>query len=67
MQCEVYHAGLEERSECAKRWITNGGPIVATRALGTGLNIEGIEEVIHMEMPYGLIDFMQEEKIFTVS
>jgi len=33
---------------------------VATGALGTGVDIEGIEEVIHMEMPYGMIDFMQE-------
>ncbi|TMC15887.1 MAG: DEAD/DEAH box helicase, partial [Chloroflexi bacterium] len=44
LQCEVYHAGLEGRSECAKRWVTNGGPIVATGALGTGMDIEGIEE-----------------------
>jgi len=33
---------------------------VATGALGTGMDIEGIEEVIQMEMPYGLIDFMKE-------
>ena len=33
---------------------------MATSALGTGVNYPGIKSVVHVGMPYGLIDFAQE-------
>src|SRR5436853_7925796 len=38
----------------------SGGWMVATGALGTGINIEGIAYVIHVDRPYGLTSFVQQ-------
>src|SRR4029453_18882599 len=32
----------------------------ATTGLGTGIDIEGITAVVHVEQPYGLVDFLQQ-------
>ncbi|KAL2212891.1 hypothetical protein CC79DRAFT_1330197, partial [Sarocladium strictum] len=34
--------------------------IVATAALGTGIDVPGIKHVIHLEAPYSIIDYAQE-------
>jgi len=34
--------------------------IVATTALGTGVSYPGVILVVHVGLPYGLIDFSQE-------
>ena len=34
--------------------------IVASSALGTGIDIGGIVGVVHMEQPWGLVDFVQQ-------
>lgn len=36
------------------------GALVATGALGAGVDVEGIKHVVHIGMPYGLINFDQE-------
>jgi len=41
-------------------WKHIGGWIVATGALGTGINIEGIIYVIHVDRLYGLTSFVQQ-------
>jgi superfamily II DNA helicase RecQ len=33
---------------------------VATGALGTGINIKGIVQVVHVDRPYRLTSFMQQ-------
>ena len=46
--------------EVLESWKKDGGCIVATSALGTSVNYPGIESVVHVGIPYGLIDFAQE-------
>lgn len=66
--CSFYHAGIEDkgrRRAILQEWAraTGEGPsrwIVATTGLGTGIDIGGIVAVIHVEQPYGLVDFVQQ-------
>ncbi|SLM37315.1 Zinc finger, C2H2 [Lasallia pustulata] len=64
--CNFYHAGIVDEGERKRRlqsWIDGkegSGWIVATTALGTGIDIGGIVGIIHMEQPYGLVDFVQQ-------
>ncbi|KAH3949182.1 hypothetical protein HBH98_203880 [Parastagonospora nodorum] len=50
----------EDRVDQVARWVDNGGLIVATSALGTGVDYPGIVYVLHIGVPYGMIDFAQE-------
>jgi superfamily II DNA helicase RecQ len=34
--------------------------IVVTSGLGTGINIKGIVAVIHVDAPWGIMDFIQQ-------
>jgi superfamily II DNA helicase RecQ len=45
---------VRSRPTRRRRWI------VATTGLGTGIDIKGIVIVVHMEIPYGLVDFIQQ-------
>jgi hypothetical protein len=59
--CAFYQAKADDKSEVLQQWIDgSSGWIVATGALGTGINIEGIVEVIHIDRPYGLTSFAQQ-------
>ncbi|KAK5111071.1 hypothetical protein LTR85_012290 [Meristemomyces frigidus] len=60
--CGYYHAGvlLPDRAERLEGWVSTGGYIVATSALGTGVDYPGIVFVLHVGMPHGMIDFAQE-------
>lgn len=60
--CGFYHAGMdaEDRSNRVDRWVSDGGFIVATSALGTGIDYPDIVYVLHVGVPYGMIDFAQE-------
>jgi superfamily II DNA helicase RecQ len=65
--CNFYHAGMvgrkETRWEIFRRWATGAGRhrwIVATTALGTGIDVRGIVGIVHMKQPYGLVDFVQQ-------
>lgn len=60
--CGFYHAGMgaEDRTNRVDRWVSDGGFIVATSALGTGVDYPGIVYVLHVGVPYGMIDFAQE-------
>ncbi|TKA79674.1 hypothetical protein B0A49_04713 [Cryomyces minteri] len=60
--CPFYHAGLllDGRADRLERWVDRGGLIVATSALGTGVDYAGIVFVLHVGVPYGMIDFAQE-------
>jgi Helicase conserved C-terminal domain/Orsellinic acid/F9775 biosynthesis cluster protein D/DEAD/DEAH box helicase len=55
-----YHAGRVDRAEQLKQWCEGGGMIVATSALGTGVDFPGIVFVLHVDMPWSMIDFAQE-------
>lgn len=58
--CGHYHAGSVDKEERLQAWLEKGGLMVATSALGTGVDYPGIVFVLHVGMPYGMIDFAQE-------
>jgi superfamily II DNA/RNA helicase len=57
--CRYYHADVLERAEELRGWIRGGSFIVATSALGTGIDIPGITFVLHVDAPWGMIDYAQ--------
>jgi superfamily II DNA/RNA helicase len=58
--CAYYHAEADGREERIFDWAERGGLIVATSALGTGVDFPGITLVLHVDIPWGMIDFAQE-------
>jgi superfamily II DNA helicase RecQ len=58
--CGYYHAGDIDRAEQLETWLGEGGLIVATSALGTGVDYPGIVFILHVGMPWSMIDFAQE-------
>ena len=61
LNCPFYKARADDKGAVLREWIDRGGGwIVATGALGTGINIEGIVYVIHVDWPYGLTSFVQQ-------
>jgi superfamily II DNA helicase RecQ len=52
-----YHAGVVDRAERLALWAEEGGLIVATSALGTGVDFPGVILIIHVRMPWSMIDF----------
>jgi superfamily II DNA helicase RecQ len=60
LHCGHYHAGAIDRTERLQRWLRDGGLIVATSALGTGVNFSGIVFVFHVDLPWSMSDFAQE-------
>ena len=60
LDCGFFYSGAVGNDDVLESWKNKGGCVVATSALGTGVNYSGIELVVHSGMPYGLIDFAQE-------
>ncbi|KAF2462472.1 P-loop containing nucleoside triphosphate hydrolase protein, partial [Lindgomyces ingoldianus] len=60
LRCEYYHADVPDRAERVKQWLGSGGLIVATSALGTGVDYPGVVYIPHVGMPWSMIDFAQE-------
>lgn len=60
MSCAYYHAGAVDKEEKLEDWLESGGIMVATSALGTGVDFPGIVFTLHVDIPYGMIDFSQE-------
>jgi hypothetical protein len=60
--CGHYHSGSSpsDKEVRVRIWLDEGGWIVATTALGTGVDYPGIMFVLHVGMPYGMIDYAQE-------
>ena len=57
--CAYYHAEVEDRAEQLQGWVEQGGLIVATSALGTGVDFPGIVYILHVGMPWSMTDFAQ--------
>jgi hypothetical protein len=57
LTCPFYKARADDKGELLHEWIGSCGWIVATGALGTGINIEDIVFVVHIDRPYGLTSF----------
>jgi superfamily II DNA helicase RecQ len=61
MDCPFYKATATDKQELLTQWARgSGGWIVATGALGTGIDIPGVVYIIHLGRPYGLTSFMQQ-------
>jgi superfamily II DNA helicase RecQ len=61
LDCPFYKATADQKGEVLEEWRQgSGGWIVATGALGTGINIPGIIYVVHIDRPYGLTSFVQQ-------
>jgi superfamily II DNA helicase RecQ len=61
IQCPFYKAQADDKGELLQQWVQGpGGWIVATGALGTGINIEGIVYIVHVDRLYGLTSFVQQ-------
>lgn len=58
--CPFYKATADDKAKVLEEWKRAGGWIVATGTLGTGINIEGIIYVVHVDRPYGLTSFLQQ-------
>src|SRR5271156_2957757 len=61
MDCPFYKATATDKQELLEQWANgSGGWIVATGALGTGIDIPGVVYIVHLGRPYGLTSFMQQ-------
>jgi len=56
--CGYYHAENVDRADRLAEWAESGGYIVATSALGTGVDFLGIVFILHMGMPWSMIDYV---------
>ena len=59
--CPFYKAKAYDKATVLEEWMRGpGGWIVATGALGTGVNMAGIVYVLHVDRPYGMTSFVQQ-------
>jgi superfamily II DNA helicase RecQ len=59
--CSPYHSTWEDKAESLATWVSgNQRIIVATSALGSGIDVAGIRTVVHLGRPQTIIDFVQE-------
>ena len=59
--CQPYHRASPDNEEAFAAWA--GGTaqvIVATSALGTGVDVAGVELAVHLGRPHGIVDYVQE-------
>lgn len=61
LNCQLYHRTSETKEKSLAIW-TDGSErvMVATSALGTGIDVDGIRLVVHMDRPHGIMDYVQE-------
>lgn len=57
--CAHYHAEVVDRADRLQEWDERGGMIVATSALGTGVDFAGIVYILHVGTPWSMSDFAQ--------
>lgn len=61
--CKPFHAGRPEaeRAKTFKDWVSGKHRVVvSTSLLGCGIDVEGVEVVLHLETPWSVSDFSQE-------
>jgi len=57
-ECDYYHSEATGKSEILQRWTS--GLLFATGSLGAGVDIMNIRTILHLGIPYGMIEFDQE-------
>src|SRR5437667_4607748 len=55
---EIYFSDHPEKSTNLKEWMN--GAMFATGAIGDGMDIKGILDVLHIGVPYGMIPYVQD-------
>lgn len=63
LQSPIYHSkagSMAQKKQVLEQWIAKGRVIVATNALGVGLDIPDVRVVIHAGSPYRLRSYAQE-------
>jgi superfamily II DNA helicase RecQ len=61
LKCPFYRARSDDKGDVLSTWSSSsGGWIIATGALGTGVDIPNIVYIIHIDRPYGLTSFAQQ-------
>ena len=60
LACPAYHADVAGRADVLDAWRQSGGLIACTSALGVGVDIPHVLFTLHVEQPWGMIDFVQE-------
>ena len=69
LKCHYYHSDpndgdahyLAQREEGFQAWVHGEERfIVATAALGSGLNVQGVTRIYHLGLPFSIIDYGQE-------
>jgi superfamily II DNA helicase RecQ len=59
--CPAYYSNLDtSRAEVLETWRRSGGLMVSASALGVGIDIPRVLFTLHVERPWGMIDFVQE-------
>ena len=56
--CQHYHSTSDGKDEVTEEWLKKGGFLTATGALGTGVDFPGVIYIVHVRIPYRLIDFI---------
>jgi superfamily II DNA helicase RecQ len=54
LACAHYHAKVVDRADRLQEWVETGGMIVATSALGTGVDFAGIVYTLHVGTPWSI-------------
>jgi superfamily II DNA helicase RecQ len=61
--CAAYHSKVgspSSRAKLVREWMETGGAIVATSALGAGIDVPDVRFIFHIGSPRSLRDFVQE-------
>lgn len=56
--CTFFHSQVEEKGERLIKW--REGLMFATGSLGAGVDVDQVMYVVHLGIPYGMVDFDQE-------
>jgi superfamily II DNA helicase RecQ len=57
-KCGFFHSETNDKRTVLLKWTF--GLMFATGSLGAGVDVDGIKVVIHLGIPYGMVDFDQE-------
>ncbi|KAG8924203.1 hypothetical protein FRC02_010595 [Tulasnella sp. 418] len=62
LQAPYYHAKMpeNEKVESLQRWLSSPGPLIATKAIGVGVDFPSVRYTIHCGTPSDLVSFAQE-------